>query len=174
MPPFAYGGGMIKEFLKNGYQFSDFPRYFFAGTPNVSGVIGIGAAAKFIESIGVKNIQAHNESLKLLMEKKLGECDNVEILNPNISCSILLFKVRNVRSEDVAYELKTNNILLRNGYYCVKTDNEVLVSKERSVRVSFHIYNTEQDVEKFVQIVKEGGDFLGAFFKNGESEVCLR
>ncbi|AHK22269.1 putative cysteine desulfurase [Candidatus Hepatoplasma crinochetorum Av] len=169
---FNYGGGMFQYYDLNKFDYRKLPNKFYAGTPNISGIIGLAKAIDFINSIGIEKIRSHNEKLKFLLEEKLEKINDIIILNKNIKSSILLFKKKNIHSEDINYELQQNNIFVRSGFYCVNYDNKLLNTKEQSIRVSFHYYNNENDLKKLVDVIKNGGDFLNGLFNSNKNKKC--
>lgn len=173
--PFDYGGGMNVNYSLKEIILKDVPKKFYAGTPNVSGIIALGKAIEFIntELGGVKKIKDHNEKLKFYLEKKLLELENIEIINKNVESSICIFKVKNVSGEDVAFQLQKEKIFLRWGSLCVKTANKKIYNQEDLLRASFHIYNNESDIDKLISELKNGGDFLdGLFEKRKTNKLC--
>lgn len=167
-----YGGGMFQYYNLEKFDYRKLPNKFYAGTPNIVGIIGLAKAIEFINQIGIKNIKDHCEKLKFLLEEKLNKIEDILILNPKIRSSILLFRKKNIHSEDINYELQQHNIFARNGFYCVNNDNKLLNTKEQSIRISFQYYNNEEDVLKLVDVLKNGGDFLNGLFNTSKNKNC--
>ncbi|BDV03424.1 MAG: cysteine desulfurase [Candidatus Hepatoplasma scabrum] len=169
---FNYGGGMFEYYNLEKFSYRKLPNKFYAGTPNITGIIGLAKAIDFIDQIGIEKIQRHCENLKFLLEEKLNKIEDIIVLNPKIRSSILLFKKKNIHAEDISYELQLHNIFTRSGFYCVNHDNKLLNTKEQSIRVSFHYYNNENDIQKFIDTLKNGGDFLNGLFNTNKSKKC--
>ncbi len=170
--PWTYGGGNNVFYDENKTEYKDGKLKFIAGTKDIPGVIAFGKSIDYIDKIGINNIENYNNYLKKYAENKIGSLKNVIILNKGIKSSNLFFEVKNVPSEDVGYHLSQKKIILRTGSACVKLKNKFFNSSS-SIRASFHIYNTTEDIDKLYDEIKNGGDFLGAFFDKREtSEFC--
>ncbi|CRX37284.1 / csd / putative cysteine desulfurase /:160910 Forward [Candidatus Hepatoplasma crinochetorum] len=167
-----YGGGMFEYYNLEKFDYRKLPNKFYAGTPNITGIIGLAKAIEFINQIGIEKIRNHCENLKFLLEEKISKLEDILILNPKIRSSILLFRKKNIHSEDINYELQQHNIFARNGFYCVNNDNKLLNTKEQSIRISFQYYNNEDDVLKLVETLKNGGDFLDGLFNTKKNKKC--
>ncbi len=151
--PFQLGGGMDDGYDENSYVPKKIPDRFNAGTINISGVIGTSSAINFINSIGIENIQKHNEKLKDILEHKLEKNSNISIINKKVRGSILYFTYKNIDGNLVAKKLAKENIFVRSNASCVKLKNGIYV-QEKAIRVSFHIYNNGDDINKFVDLLE--------------------
>lgn len=164
MKPLMTGGGMNTKFDmcgNIGYQIP--PLKFEAGTQNIAGVIGLGVAIDYLLSIGLDNIHDYELKLKKYMIDKLKEVDNLIIYNEHSEASIVTFNVKNVFAQDEATLLNSYGIAVRSGQHCAK----ILVDKlktEATVRASLYFYNTYEEIDKFCEVLKKGGDFLDAYF----------
>jgi|GEM_PF-2971334 len=161
--PFNVGGGMNYDYSKDTYIPKEGRLMFQAGTQDVPGIIAFGKSLDFINSYGIQNIKDHNYALKEYAEKLISKLPNIKIINKGIKSSILFFEVENVAAEDVAYHLSQDNIIVRAGTCCVKIKND-LYEQYKSVRASFHFYNTKEDINKLYNSLKSGGDFLDKLF----------
>jgi cysteine desulfurase/selenocysteine lyase len=163
MPPFMGGGEMIKEvsYNKNKGQCSiswnDLPWKFEAGTPNIGGTIGLAAAVCYLESLGMDNVFSHEKVLTKYAVDRMKECRNVSIYGP-ISLSqklgIIPFGVRGFSSHEAAAAFNEYGIMMRSGFHCAQPLHEVFML-ESSARISFYIYNNLEEVDRFIEVLKE-------------------
>ena len=149
----SYGGGMNAMYLNNGYmELREVPTRFEAGTQNIAGVIGMGAAIDYLSSIGMNKILKHEHSLKEYLVSKLKLMDNIIIYNENNNASIVTFNVKDIFSQDVAIYLDKYNICIRSGNHCAKILNNVF-NVENTCRVSLSFYNTYEEIDRFIEIL---------------------
>ncbi len=170
LEPLILGGGMNDCIATNGkFSLLASPTRFEGGTQNIAGVFGLGAAIKYLLSIGMVNIKNHQISLKKYALQQLTKhlSNNIEIYNDNINSSNIIFNINNVFAQDVANFLGTQNICVRSGTYCAKLLSNTL-NTSATIRVSLYIYNCKKDIDLLVTALKkginEGGDFLNEFF----------
>ena len=149
----SYGGGMNAMYLNNGYmELREVPTRFEAGTQNIAGVIGMGAAIDYLSSIGMNKILKHEHSLKEYLVSKLKLMNNIIIYNENNNASIVTFNVKDIFSQDVAIYLDKYNICIRSGNHCAKILNNVF-NVENTCRVSLSFYNTYEEIDRFIEIL---------------------
>lgn len=155
MEPLEYGGGMNAMYLNDGYmELREVPTKFEAGTQNVAGVLGMGAAIDYLDRIGMNKIIKHEHELKEYLVKKLRCLDNVTIYNENNIGSIVSFNVKDVFSQDVAIYLDKYNICVRSGNHCAKILNNVF-HVDNTCRVSLGVYNTYEEIDRFIEIISK-------------------
>ena len=154
MDPQNYGGGMNESFDNaNEIYLKELPTRLEAGTPNIAGVIGLGEAIQYLESIGMERISEYEKNLRKYAIDKLIEIPYIDILNLESDSGIISFNVDGVFSQDVAYYLNKYNLCVRAGNHCSKNlKKEVGVSN--SLRVSLYFYNTESDIDALVELLK--------------------
>lgn len=169
--PLIVGGGMNGRIYQDGtYTLLKPPYCFEAGTVNVAGVFGLKAALEYFLKIGIDTLYHHEKVLKQYAIKKFKAIlqDKVTILNENEPVGTLLFNVNSAAAEDVATYLGSKNICLRSGTFCAKLITSV-IGCASALRVSFLIYNNEEDIDRLVLALKQGidqgGDFLNEFFE---------
>ncbi len=136
---------------------NDLPWKMEAGTPNICGGVGLMAAVRYLRDIGMGNVKAHEEMLAKHTLLRLEECEKVKVYGPkDVSgkCGIIPFGIEGVSSHDVALFLDSYGIMIRSGFHCAQPFHERLGLKS-SARASFYIYNTREEVEEFVEILKE-------------------
>lgn len=153
--PYMLGGGMNESFdNENEVVLKDLPYKFEAGTQNIAGVIGFGAAIDFINSIGIDKINDHEISLRKYLIVKLEKLPYIDIINYESDGAIVTFNVDKIFSQDIAYYLNKYNICVRAGNHCAKLVKNV-TGVTNSVRVSFGIYNTEEEVDELVNLLSD-------------------
>lgn len=156
MPPFLYGGDMIREVSIEKTTFADSPSRYEGGTPNISGIVSLGAAIDYIQSIGMEKIKAHERALAVSLINTLQTIDGVTILGPKKSemrSNVVSFVMEGIHPHDIAQVLSDNNICVRAGHHCTMPLHTAL-GIPASVRVSLSIYNTREDIEKLLKSIK--------------------
>ncbi len=168
MEPFHGGGGMIHEVFfdittrRCLISWSDLPWKFEAGTPNISGGIGLMAAIKYLKVLGMENVKAHERALTEYALKRMQECEKVIVYgpkDPSTRCGIISFNVKGADSHEIALFLDEYGIMVRSGFHCAQPLHQRL-GITSSVRASFYIYNTQEEVDRFVEVLKEIGQIL--------------
>ncbi len=155
MQPMNYGGGMNAMYLKDGYiELREVPTKFEAGTQNIAGVIGMGAAIDYLQKIGINKIIKYEHELKEYLLSKLATLDNIILYNQNTPGSIVTFNVKNIFSQDTAVYLDKHHICIRSGNHCSKILNEIF-EINNTCRVSFGLYNTKEEIDIFVEKLKK-------------------
>ena len=156
--PRNYGGGMNATFTTNGYlELREIPVRLEAGTPNIAGVIGLGAAIDYVNNIGIDNIKEYEHMLKRYLVSKLKQLDFIEIYNEFNSGSIVAFNIKNVFSQDTAVYLDKYNICVRAGNHCAKILNNVF-NVNNTCRISLSFYNTKEEIDKLIEVLKNSGN----------------
>ena len=155
MNPLLLGGGMNARFDKNGeIILKDAPERFEAGTPNIEGVIGLGKASEYLMNIGLENIHEYEIELKDYLIKQLINIDSIEIYNPDNKTGIVSFNVKDVFAQDAATYLSSKNIAVRSGNHCAKILHNI-IGTDQSIRASLYLYNTKEEIDRFVSVVKD-------------------
>lgn len=156
--PRNYGGGMNATFTTDGYlELREIPVRLEAGTPNIAGVIGLGAAIDYVNNIGIDNIKEYEHMLKRYLVSKLKQLDFIEIYNEFNSGSIVAFNIKNVFSQDTAVYLDKYNICVRAGNHCAKILNNVF-NVNNTCRISLSFYNTKEEIDKLIEVLKNSGN----------------
>jgi cysteine desulfurase / selenocysteine lyase len=160
MRPFLYGGDMIGEVKITGTTWADAPSRFEAGTPDIAGIIGLGAAVDYLENLGMDNVRQHEKELiKYALEKmtKLEEEGLVVLYGPRDveeRGGALAFNVVGVHSHDAAQILDSYGIAVRSGQHCAAP----LVTGfgvSAMVRITFYIYNTTTEIDYLMEKIRE-------------------
>lgn len=161
MQPYLFGGDMIREVTYTDATWHDVPWRFEAGTPNIVGVIGLGAAIEFIKSIGFEYIQKHEREITDYALKKIQTIEGVRIIGPqNNRIGVISFTIDGVHPHDVATILNDHNIAVRAGHHCTMPLMKLL-GISGTTRVSFGVYNTTEDVDRFVDGLKKVKEIFG-------------
>ncbi len=161
MQPYLFGGDMIREVTYTDATWHDVPWKFEAGTPNIAGVIGLGAAIEFIQSIGFEYIQKHEREITDYALKKLQTIEGVRIIGPlNNRIGVISFTIDGVHPHDIATILSDHNIAVRAGHHCTMPLMKLL-GISGATRVSFGLYNTTEDVDRFVDGLKKVKEIFG-------------
>lgn len=164
MDPVLTGGGMNVRFDTNGdRKYLESPFKFEAGTQNIEGIFGFEAAIKYIESIGIENIESYERELRKYAISRLKENKDVIIYNESADSGIITFNVKGVFAQDLATLLNSRGIACRSGLHCAKLLDKFL-KEHATVRASLAFYNTKEDIDALVEALKEGGNFLDAYF----------
>ena len=160
MDPFLFGGDMISEVKLSGSRWNKLPYKFEAGTPNIAGAIGLGAAVDYLENIGMDKVREHE---KKLVEYGLGKLKGwedkgvLEIYGPKsgeVLGGVLTFNIKGVHAHDVAQVLDSFGIAVRSGFHCAQPLAEEL-DMGAAVRASFYIYNTKEEIDFLVEKIPE-------------------
>lgn len=155
MEPVFYGGDMNARFDKEGNVIlKESPIKFEAGTPNIEGVIGTGAAIEYLLSIGMDNIHAYEAELRAYAIEKLSQLDNIEIYNPDNKYGPIDFNAKGVFAQDAAGFLASKNIAVRSGNHCAKILHNI-IGTDQSIRASLYFYNNKEDIDKLVDACKD-------------------
>lgn len=151
MYPVRVGGGMNNYFLPDGeFEYTSIPNRFEAGTPNIAGVIGLGAAIDYINSIGIEKITEHEHMLKSYFLERIKDLDNVKIYNKNTDSGLILFNLEGIFAQDTAVFLDYYHICVRAGNHCAKMSNDELGIKN-TCRISFYLYNTKEEIDRLIK-----------------------
>ena len=162
--PYNLGGGMNKKFSKDtNYDPYNSVRKFEAGTPNIEGIFGFRAIVNYLSEIGMENIEKREKELRNRALEGLRKLSNVTIYNDDEEASTISFNIKDVFAQDAASLFAKYNICLRAGQHCAKLIDGV-IGTYASLRVSLYFYNTEEEVDKFIETASKGSDFLDAYF----------
>lgn len=157
LEPVVFGGGMIRDVDAEISTWADTPQKFEGGTPHIAGAIGLGEAISYIEQIGMREVMQHERTLASIARRALGAIPDVRVYGPadeNKSGGIVSFTVSGVHAHDMAELLSRENIAVRAGHHCALPLMKHF-GIAGTVRASFYIYNTEEDVERLVEGVKK-------------------
>ena len=165
MPPYRLGGEMIANVTREGATWAEVPYKFEAGTPNIAGAIGLGAAIDYLQSLDFELIQKHEQELTSYALEKLKNVSGLTIYGPQKSngrIGVISFNLKNIHPHDLATALDLNGIEVRAGHHCAQPLMASL-DTESTVRASLSIYNTKDDIDKLVSSLHEAKEFFSEF-----------
>ncbi|KGG13312.1 MULTISPECIES: SufS family cysteine desulfurase [Prochlorococcus] len=155
MPPFLGGGEMIQDVSLDSATWADLPHKFEAGTPAIAEAIGMGAALKYLQSIGLHNIKSYERELTEYLFKKLELIEDIYIMGPRPDKDInraplATFTIKNIHSNDIASLLDANNICIRSGHHCCQPLHKFF-GINSSARASLNFTSTINEIDLFVE-----------------------
>jgi cysteine desulfurase/selenocysteine lyase len=155
MQPFQGGGEMIRSVTMERATWNDIPYKFEAGTPNIAQAIGLGAAVKYIQGIGLDVIHNHGRDLTKYAMKQLTQMDSIKIHGNHYDRGpVISFEVPGVHPHDLAQFLDQDGIAIRAGQLCAQPIMDKL-GVFATNRASFYIYNNEQDIDTFCESIEK-------------------
>lgn len=150
MPPYQGGGDMILEVSFAGTTFNELPYKFEAGTPNISGMIGLGAAATYLESIGMQRIAAWEQDLLAYMTRCLEEIDDIRLIGTAADkASVQSFLLGDIHPHDLGTILDHQGVAIRTGHHCAMPVMEFF-GVPGTARASLALYNNRRDIDQLV------------------------
>lgn len=159
LPPYQFGGDMVKEVTVQKTTFAELPARLEAGTTPFVEAAGMGVAIDYILSIGIDKIAAYEQMLTDALMSELKNISTVELLGTAKKSGIISFNIKGIHPNDLAFVLAKQNICVRVGHHCAMPIHECF-GKTASVRVSFGVYNTLKDVELFLSALKKALSFF--------------
>lgn len=168
MTPFIMGGDMIEYVYEQDTIFAELPNKFEAGTQNVEGVIGLGAAINYIESIGYDKIQEIEKEVVSYAKQELSKLDYLTLYmtsNENKHSSVISFNINGVHPHDVASILDSVGVCVRSGNHCAQPLMRFL-GIDSTCRASFYLYNTKEDVDSLVNGLNKAYEMFKKYIKN--------
>lgn len=154
MPPFLFGGDMVKEVDEHHANWNDLPWKFEAGTPNIGGVVAFGKAIEFLQSLNMNEVQAHEATLVRYAREKLAQFPDLRILGPASSAGAVSFHIPGVHPHDVASILNEAGVAIRAGHHCAQPTMKRLQVPATS-RMSFSVYTTTDDIDAAIEALKD-------------------
>ncbi len=150
MPPFQFGGEMIKSVSFEHTEYNDLPFKFEAGTPNIEGVIGLGAAVEYLKKADVKKLAAQEKELLNYATEQMQNIPNIRILGTSKhKAAMITFVIKGIPAQDISTLLDMSGIAIRVGHHCAMPLHESL-GLSSSVRASFAFYNTKEEIDRFI------------------------
>ncbi len=155
MPPYQGGGEMISEVNFKGTTFNELPYKFEAGTPNITGVIGLGAAIDYLLSFGFENISAHEQDLLHYATEQLMQISGMKIFGTSTYKSgVISFNVGNIHPFDLGTMLDKTGVAVRTGHHCAQPVMQHF-NIPGTVRISFGIYTLREDIDALMVALKK-------------------
>ena len=168
MTPFIMGGDMIEYVYEQDTIFAELPNKFEAGTQNVEGVVGLGAAIDYIESIGYDKIQEIEKEVVSYAKQELSKLDYLTLYmtsNEDKHSSVISFNINGVHPHDVASILDSVGVCVRSGNHCAQPLMRFL-GIDSTCRASFYLYNTKEDVDSLVNGLNKAYEMFKKYIKN--------
>jgi len=164
MPPYQGGGEMILSVGYHQTEFKPAPHRFEAGTPDISGPIGLHAAMDYLDAIGRENIWKHDQELAHYTYEKLAALPNIRLFGPKLGspqrAGLVSFLLKDVHAHDVVTLADQAGVALRGGHHCTQPLMHKL-GVESTARASFYFYNTKAEVDRFAEVIREIQKFFG-------------
>jgi cysteine desulfurase/selenocysteine lyase len=162
MPPYQGGGEMISEVSFDGTTYNELPYKFEAGTPNITGVIAFGTALDFVNEIGLENIAAWEGELMKYATSALKKIPGIKIYGESpYKSSVISFNIEGIHSYDLGMLFDKSGIAVRTGHLCA--DPVIEHFKVPGIlRISFGIYNTKEEIDKFIETLNKLKVMLGS------------
>jgi cysteine desulfurase/selenocysteine lyase len=159
LEPLIVGGGMVEAVTETGYTVAEGYQKYEAGTPNIAGGIGLGAAVDYLTALGMENVRRHGEQITARLIGGLRGVKGVHVYapeNPADRIGVVSFTVDGLHPHEVAQQLdESADILVRSGFHCCQPLLESLGLSEGTVRASLGVYNTEEEVDLLVATIEE-------------------
>ncbi|HLG25359.1 MAG TPA: cysteine desulfurase [Candidatus Gracilibacteria bacterium] len=157
MPPYGFGGDMVKEVTDTDATWNDLPWKFEAGTPNIADVIAFRAALTYVKKIGFENILEHDRELVKYAREQLSALPGITLYGPSDPSQgggIVGFNVPGVHAHDVGSILNEHGVAIRTGHHCAQPLMQRL-GTPATARMSFYFYNTRADIDLAVEALKK-------------------
>jgi len=157
MLPFLGGGEMIREVHTTGASWKDIPYKYEAGTPNIVGALGLGAAVDYLRKIGMENVHEHEREIAKYAIGRMGEVKDLTLYGPRDTAQrvgVLSFNLGDIHAHDLASILDEEGIAIRSGHQCAQPLMEFL-NVPAMARASFYIYNTKEEVDVFINALEK-------------------
>jgi cysteine desulfurase / selenocysteine lyase len=160
MPPYMGGGEMIKDVTFAKTTYNDLPYKFEAGTPNIADVVALNEAIQFINELGKENIASHEHSLLAYAKEKLATLPNLRLIGTaENKVSVQSFVIEGIHPFDIGQMLDARGIAVRTGHHCTQPLMESF-GIEGTVRASFAVYNTKEEIDQLLEGLKRISKFL--------------
>ncbi|HEX4674507.1 MAG TPA: cysteine desulfurase [Steroidobacteraceae bacterium] len=161
MPPWQGGGDMILSVSFEKTTYNELPYKFEAGTPNISGAVGMAAAMDYIEGLGIEKIAAHEQRLLQLATSALERIPGIEIIGTAAhKAAVLSFTLKGVHPHDLGTILDTEGVAVRTGHHCAQPVM-TFFGIPATARATFGVYNTERDVASLVAGIEKVREVFG-------------
>lgn len=162
IPPYQYGGEMIGTVTEQASTWAALPYKFEAGTQNIAGAVGLGAAIDYLTAIGMDQVEAHERVLVQTVLPQLLAIEGLTVYGPTDPAKhtgVISFNLGHLHPHDLATALDMEGVAVRAGHHCAQLLMNYL-GLEASARASFYLYNTAADAEKLVSALKEAKEFF--------------
>jgi cysteine desulfurase/selenocysteine lyase len=159
LEPLIFGGGMVETVTGTSFKTAEGYQKYEAGTPNISGGIGLGVASEYLQKIGMEKVRIHEETLTKRLIDRLTPINRVHVYAPNPPVpriGVVSFTLDGFHPHEVAKQLdETADIMVRSGHHCCQPLMEQLGLPEGTVRASLALYNTEHEIDMLIATLEE-------------------
>ena len=168
MPPFMGGGEMIQDVSLDQSTYAELPHKFEAGTPDIDEVIALGAAVDYLNQVGIERIADYEHELTQYLYERLAEVPQVKLYGPmpekdgSGRAAIATFTVEGIHAQDLSTFLDQSGVAIRSGHHCTQPLHQIL-GVSSTARASLYFYNTKEEIDTFIQSLKETIEFFGNF-----------
>ena len=160
MPPYKGGGDMILEVSFSGTTFNELPYKFEAGTPNISGVVGLGAAARYLESIGMQNVESWESGLSDYMTERLSAIEDIRLIGTAAhKAGVQSFLLGDIHPHDLGTILDHQGVAIRTGHHCAMPVMEYF-GVPGTARASLALYNNFDDIDRLVAALEKAKEIF--------------
>lgn len=161
MPPYQGGGDMILEVRFDATTYNELPYKFEAGTPNISGVVGLGAAIDYLQAIGMSCIAAHEHDTLEYMMSQLADFDGIRLIGTAIDkASVQSFMLGDIHPHDLGTILDHLGVAIRTGHHCAMPVMEFF-GVPGTARASLALYNTRDDIDRLIEALRAARKIFG-------------
>ena len=161
MPPWQGGGDMILTVSFEKTTYNELPAKFEAGTPNISGAVGLAAAMDYLEGLGIESVAAHEQHLLELATAELGRMPQIELVGTAAhKAAVLSFTMKGVHAHDLGTILDADGVAVRTGHHCAMPVM-TFFGLPATARASFACYNTEEDIARLVRALERAREVFG-------------
>lgn len=162
MPPYKGGGDMILEVRFDGTTYNDLPYKFEAGTPNISGAVGLGAAARYLMDIGMHNVAEHEHSLLQYLTGQLAAIDDIRLIGTaKTKASVQSFMLADIHPHDLGTILDHQGVAIRTGHHCAMPVMDYF-GIPGTARASLAVYNNREDIDRLVAALGKAREIFAA------------
>ncbi len=163
--PLLGGGDMINSVELQSCTWNELPWKFEAGTQNIEGAIGLTAAIKYLNKVGMENIREHEKSLTAYALRRLNETDGVTVYGPSgkdidSKAGVISFNVENIHPHDLSEVFNSKGIAIRSGHHCAMPLVTSVLGTGAVARASFYLYNKEEEVDRMVDAIETAKHFF--------------
>ena len=160
MPPYKGGGDMILEVSFSGTTFNELPYKFEAGTPNISGAVGLGAAAKYLENVGMRNVESWESELSAYMTQRLSAIEDIRLIGTAAhKAGVQSFLLGDIHPHDLGTILDHQGVAIRTGHHCAMPVMEYF-GVPGTARASLALYNNFDDVDRLVAALEKAKEIF--------------
>lgn len=166
MEPYQGGGNMIREVSCETATWNEIPYKFEAGTPNVEGAVGLGAAIDYLNALGMERVRQHEVELTDHALRRFDELEDVLVFGPRdtaIRGGVISFNFLDVHAHDVGTVLDQEGVAIRAGHHCCQPLMRWL-DVAATARASFYVYNTPEEVDTLIGALRKAKEMFGGFF----------